>query len=224
MLKKSFSFIFWIMLVELLTLTACGASITNQNVSVQSSDGTAMVIPNAGNSSSNQDAGSSEPGGVGDGHQSETGGTTQPLSGKTTLYKDVMYKFSVAYPSEFKFGIQPAEKLAGLNPKPIVSFIFINPGAASSDIAELEPADLEVRIYDAAGETSLDRWLTSVGLTSGSNSQPFQTANVSGIKLCSSTMIAPGCSFFVISNIGIYQLRPTSLEGEDMIKSFMLVP
>jgi len=224
MLKKC-SFTLWIMMAVTLTVTACApATTTNQNISVQSSDGTAMVIPNAGNSSSNQDAGSSEPGGIGDGHQSETGGTTQPLSGKTTLYKDVIYKFSVAYPSEFKFGIQPAEKLASLNPKPIVSFIFINPGAASSDIAELEPADLEVRIYDSAGETSLDRWLTSVGLTSGSNSQPFQTANVSGIKLCSSTMIAPGCSFFVISNIGIYQLRPTSLEGEDMLKSFMLVP
>ena len=55
------------------------------------------------------------------------------------------YKFSVGYPANFVFHTLPAEKLAQLKPMPAISFIFMNLVTASGDVADLEPADLEVR-------------------------------------------------------------------------------
>jgi hypothetical protein len=54
--------------------------------------------------------------------------------------------------------------------------------------------------------------------------KPFQTANVSGVQVCASTMIAPGCSYFVLGSGWVYQLTPATLEGETMVRSFMLIP
>jgi hypothetical protein len=50
----------------------------------------------------------------------------------------------------------------------------------------------------------------------------FQAANVAGVEVCASTMIAPGCSYFVMGNGFIYQLTPATLEGEAMAPTFMV--
>jgi hypothetical protein len=142
-------------------------------------------------------------------------------------YTDSTYGFSVSYPDDFVFRTLPAEKLAGLKPKPLASFIIMNPVTASSDIVDLEPADLEIRVYGGGEIEALESWLISNGLlpTDGTVPlQPFQAANVSGIKVCASTMIAPNCSYFVPGKGWVYQLIPVTLEGEAMIDTFMLVP
>lgn len=142
------------------------------------------------------------------------------------VYTDSTYKFSVSYPANFVFRTQPAEKLAQLMPTPAASFIFINPTAASSDVADLEPADLEIRVYPPGQTTSLDNWLTSNGLLPADGSipvKPFQATNVSGVEVCASTMIAPGCSYFVLGGGRVYQMTPASLEGESMSKTFKLI-
>lgn len=145
---------------------------------------------------------------------------------KTVLYADNTNKFSVAYPPDFAVRAQPAEKLAQLKPAPAASSIFMNPVAASSDTAELEPADLEIRVYVAEPGTSLESWLTSNDLLTdgGSPLKPFKAANASGVQVCASTMIAPGCSYFVLGNGRVYQLTPASLAGEAMASTFMLLP
>ena len=141
------------------------------------------------------------------------------------LYSDSIYKFGMSYPSNFLFRAHPTEELEHLNPIPSASFTFMNPVTASSDLAGLELADLEVRVYEAGQATSLDNWLISMRLLLADSTIPiqrFQTINVSGIKLCASTMIIPQCSYFVIGNGWIYQLIPVTLEGETMFHTFML--
>jgi hypothetical protein len=153
------------------------------------------------------------------------GGELQP--GTLVVYTDSTYKFSVSYPADFVFRTQPAEKLAQLEPMPTASFIFMNPVTASSDLGDLEPADLEIRVYVAGQIASLDSWLTSNGLLPADGTvplKPFQTANVSGVEVCATTMIAPGCSYFVLGSGWVYQLTPATLEGETMAETFMLVP
>lgn len=140
------------------------------------------------------------------------------------MYADSTYKFSVKYPPDFTFRALPAEKLADLKPTPAASFIFMNPTAAASQTPD-EPADLEIRVYAAGQATSLESWLTSNGLLPADGSvplKPFQAANATGAEVCSSTMIAPGCSYFVIGNGQVYQLIPVSLAGESMAKTFTL--
>lgn len=148
-----------------------------------------------------------------------TDGQSQP--GEMVVYNDNTYQFRVNYPTNFVIRPESAAKLAEFQPKPTASFRFMNPTIAASDIVDLEPADLEIRVFDLGQAAALDDWLKSNSLASaGDNIQPFQTTQVSGVKVCSATMIAPGCSYFVLHNQQIFQLRPATLEGESMIKTF----
>jgi len=175
-----------------------------------------------------QPTGQSDPGAGAEGSQEEPeeeGG--QPPSGTMITYTDSTYKFSVSYPADFVFRTQPDEKLSQLKPKPTASFIIMNPVTASSDIVDLEPADLEIRAYGAGQIASLESWLTSNGLLPADGSvplKPFQTTNVSGLEVCASTLIAPACSDFVLGSGWVYQLIPVTVEGETMVNTFMLIP
>jgi hypothetical protein len=142
-----------------------------------------------------------------------------------TVYADTTYMFSVNYPKDFVFRMQSADKLAQLMPKPDAAFIFMNPETAASDLGDLEPADLEIRVYDAGDGASLDSWLDTNGMLPGGGTgalESFQAQGVSGYRVCASTMIAPGCAYFVMGNGFIYQLIPVTLEGETMAHSFAL--
>jgi hypothetical protein len=206
---------------------------TTANTSNQAQSGGGAVVdktPLTAAELAAQPTGQAEPGAgaPGQGSQAEpTSQAGQPQPQATVVYADSAYKFSVSYPADFVSRPQPAEKLAQLTPKPVASFSFLNPVSASSDVADLEPADLEVRVYDVEKLASLDSWLTSNGLLPADGSvapKPFQTANVSGVQVCASTMIAPGCSYFVIVSGRVYQLTPATLAGEAMVKTFALVP
>jgi hypothetical protein len=204
------------------------ATATNQAQS-GGEGGVVEVTPMSATELAAQPTGQSEPGAgaASGGPQAQPDAQSgQPQSGTMLVYTDSTYKFSVGYPAGFVFRTLPAEKLAQLEPRPAASFIFINPTAASSDVADLEPADLEIRVYAAGQITSLESWLTSNGLLPADGSvppKPFQTANVSGVQVCASTMIAPGCSYFVLGKGWIYQLTPAAVEGETMVHTFKLL-
>ena len=174
---------------------------------------TARSDPGAGSSDEGMQEGSAEEGG-------------QSQMGELVTYSASTYKFSVSYPADFIFQAQPAEKLANLKPRPETAFTIMNPVTASSDIVELEPADLEIRVYRSEQITSLENWLNSNGLLPAGGTipiEPFQTAHVSGVEVCASTLIAPGCSYFILGSGWIYQLTPTTVDGETMIETFMLI-
>jgi hypothetical protein len=140
-------------------------------------------------------------------------------------YTDSRYQFRVAYPADFVLRTLPAEQLAPFDPRPAAVFRFINPTIAASDLGDLEPPDLEVRVYPVAEVASLEEWLTANKLLpvgGGGDFQPFQTPHVSGVKGCSATMIAPGCFFFVLGPGWVYQLTPATLAGEGLIETFAL--
>ena len=96
---------------------------------------------------------------------------------------------------------------------------------AAGDFAGIEPPDLAVRVYRAEAVDSLQGWLASVGLVSaedGAVTPPYRNTSISGLKVCRATMIAPGCSVYVLGSGRVYQLTPISVEGEAMIKTFAL--
>lgn len=141
------------------------------------------------------------------------------------VYTDPTYPFSLRHPAGFVVRAQPPEKLAQLSPAPTAAWIFMNPSAASSQIADLEPADLEIRVYASRQDAALNDWLTSHSLLPADNSvplKPFRISNASGVQLCSSTMIAPACSYFVTSGNSIYQFIPATQAGEAMLATVQL--
>ncbi len=222
MLSKWFSLT--VIIAILAATTACAPSLAGEEVvSMENNETTVEMVPVPGNPN---EAGSSAPATAAEGVSSvpEQNGDQQS-SGVSLVYTDDTYKFAVEYPSEFTFLAQPADQLAGLIPLPLAAFRFTNPQAASSDIAELEPADLEIRVYDAMSAVSLEHWLDTTNLGGeGATSKDFETSHVSGLRVCAATMIFPACSYLVIGDNRIYQFIPVNQAGEEMIKSFMLIP
>ena len=134
------------------------------------------------------------------------------------------YKFSLEYPPGFTVEPKSADDLSNLTPSPVAAFEFLSPELASSDTPELEPPDLDLRVFDAQGAVSLEGWLNSVDLMNSDSDEEFQTEKISGLEICSSTMIFPGCSYFFFGNGWAYQLTPASLVGEAMVNTFSLLP
>lgn len=204
------------------------ATVSNQ---VQSSEGVVVATtPMSATQLALQPPGQSEPGASASDDEGQAEPETQgeqPAPGTMVIYTDNTYPFSVSYPANFVFRIQPAEKLGQLTPTPTAAFIIMNPVTAASDLGDLEPADLEIRAYAAEQSAALDDWLTANRLLPADGSvplQPFQTANISGVELCAATLIAPGCSYFVMASGWVYQLTPATLEGESLIDTFRLMP
>ncbi len=149
-----------------------------------------------------------------------------PLSGQT-VYVDPTYGFSIGYPNGFVVQPQDVSKLAHFTPTPVASIFFMSPTMARGDLAGIEPPDLEVRVYQVGTVDSLKSWLVSVGFASGDSgavAKPYRNANVNGLEVCQSTMIAPGCSIYVLHDSRVYQLTAISREGEAMIDTFALLP
>lgn len=210
--------------ISMMLIAACAPVAADEGVVTINSDGSTEESA-ATTGDSNDQEGSSEPGTGQGGEANPSLPGVQPQQETNIVYTDDTYKFTIAYPADFSFSTQPDEKIANLVPKPLVSFSIMNPIAASSDIVELEPADLEIRIHSAKDATELNRWLTSVGLAGdGYTTQEFKTENVSGLQVCISTMLAPGCSYFVLGSDWVYQMIPSTLEGESILQSFVLLP
>lgn len=179
----------------------------------------------------NQPPGQSEPG-TGESGAGDTGklppspGLAEPPA-SWPAYVDPTYGFSISYPNGFVVQLQDVSELAQFTPTPVASIFFMNPTMAAGDLAGIEPPDLEVRVYQAGAVDSLKSWLVSVGFASadkGAVAKPYQKASVRGLKVCQSTLIAPGCSVYVLRSDLVYQLTPSSLEGEAMMETFALLP
>lgn len=145
------------------------------------------------------------------------------LPANWSTYTDPAYGFSIAYPRGFVLQPQDVSKLARFTPAPLASIFFMNPTMAAGGLAGIEPPDLEVRVYRAEAVDSLKSWLVSVGFASPESrtaAWPLRTTSLKGLQVCQSTMIAPGCSFYVIHSDRVYQLTAISREGEAMIDTF----
>ena len=221
MSKKWFRSIFLVMVSSLLILAACATETYSgeQSLPGEAGSNSPTTNPVPANGQTQTDT------------QNETvtidnlevqAGNTALTNGNTD--KESTYKFSVVYPSVFVLRNRSSEQMATYNPVPVAAFMYMNPTAASSQAPD-EPGDLEVRVYQSAGITSIDKWLNSVGLSNGSNApKVYKTANVTGVEVCSPMMIAPNCSYFIMGKDWVYQLMTMTLEGESMLKTFTLLP
>lgn len=137
-----------------------------------------------------------------------------------SIYTDPVYGFRLACPKDFVVQRQDVSKLGQFTPAPLASTFFMNPTMAAGGLAGIEPPDLEVRVYRAHAMRSLGAWLAASGLASPKSGRPFRNASVSGLRVCRSTMLSPGCSVYALHGDRVYQLTAVSLEGQAMIETF----
>ena len=142
-----------------------------------------------------------------------------------TVHTEESYGFSVAIPPEY--GLKPLTEadLNGLEPMPSAGMIILRSEFLPESPSPLVTPDLEIRVHESGSSASLAAWLSANGFEEGwREPEPFETDHVSGDILCLTTMIAPGCSYFVLGDGWVYQLIPASLEGESIIDTFKLLP
>lgn len=155
----------------------------------------------------------------------------EPVSSRApagwSAYADPAYGFRLHVPDGYVVRRQDVARFREFTPTPVSSTYVMNPTMAAGDLAGLEPPDLEVRVYATRQAGSLETWLTQAGFAfgnSGTHAQPHVVAGMHGLKVCQSTMIAPGCSLYVLRGERVYQLTAMSAEGEAMAGTFRLVP
>ena len=176
-------------------------------------EGGATLLPN------------NDPGASGAGGESSPPDSEGHSGGPWVSFVNADFKFEMDYPSNYATEAKSAEQLSQLDPSPVAGFVFLSPDLASSDNPDLEPPDLDLRVFDAKGAASLEGWLKSVGLLNeGVTSTNYRSDKASGVKVCASTMIFPGCSYFFLANGWAYQLTPASLIGEEMVATFTMLP
>jgi len=205
-------------MISLLALTACSPA-AGQEVVTLKSDGSTEVSQAAKSAASDSGSGSDSPSGKAEAPDAEDAAAPADSvkPGPAKNYSDAAYKFALNHPDNYVVRPLPAEKLAGLKPKPLAVIQFMNPTAANSTVPD-EAADFEMRVFQAEGKT-LESWLAASGLSAGAASEKFTTPSISGLKVCVSTMIVPGCRFYALSNGMVYQMTAMTLEGEEMLNS-----
>lgn len=149
----------------------------------------------------------------------------QELSMQHIAYISDTYFFQIIHPANFVIRPQSTDYLTQLQPPPAAVLLFLHPDTAASDLGDLELADLELRIHEMGEAVELELWLMANQFlpTDGSISpQSYPMTNVTGVEVCNSMLIAPGCSYFVTNGSWIYQLIPASLEGEALMQTLQL--
>jgi hypothetical protein len=197
------------------------------DVAVQASDGSTQVVTSTTDSATDMGGGQmqTEPQAGADAPPSGTEESPPRSPSGSAIFSDTTYGFTLVHPADFVVFTATAEQLAQAMPTPVAGYRFMNPRTAASDIVELEPADLEVRIYAAPAGVALEQWLIQNSLLPADGSvapTPFQVGSVQGAQVCPSTMLAPGCFYFVLDGGWIYQLTPATPEGEVMLQTFAL--
>jgi hypothetical protein len=155
--------------------------------------------------------------------EAQVASTAQSESDTLVVYGDSLYGFSLAYPSDYLFETLSAEQLRQFTPIPTAAFTIMNPVTAASDVVDLEPADLQIFVFSVQEVGSLDNLLTMLLLGAADDTTQFDTSHVSGVEVCDSPMLAPGCSYFVTTGKWIFRLIPATLEGEAMKETFRLI-
>jgi hypothetical protein len=135
--------------------------------------------------------------------------------------------FRLDYPQRFVIRPEDRSRFTMFTPTPVASLFFMNPTMATGALAGIEPPDLNVRIYRVESVDSLKNWLASVGLATvdnGATVEPYRSGDVNGLRVCQATMVAPGCSVYVLHRGRVYQLTPSSQEGQAIMKTLVLLP
>lgn len=174
-----------------------------------------------------QPPGQTEPGagGAEDGEETSPGTVQRQPPGGWSIHSDETYGFSVFYPDSFVVGHPDPALLTALIPSPSDAIYFVDPNIAESAFAGTDAPDLEVRVFESGPVTSLEDWLAAVGAIAdgdGKTVGPYQGPNVSGLEVCESNMLSPGCTVFIAGGDHVFQLRVLNLEGETMAQSFSL--
>jgi hypothetical protein len=136
-------------------------------------------------------------------------------------FEDKNFKFAVLYDPRLTAKMLDDAARSKLSPSPLAAYEFRD---AASELGDLEMPIFTVRIFANPTQQTVDAWVISLKLSSDAwLVEPYKSDSLTGVKVMSTSYIAPGWSVFINHGKYIVQLTPVGGEGEAMLGTFELM-
>ena len=138
--------------------------------------------------------------------------------GTWPTYRNDQYGFELRYPPDYAI-VQPRQRpqLA-----PLFRVWFKEAALASSPIADREPPQFAVDVYDNASQRPLDTWLVTSGAArdlARVAREAVQVGGVQGLRLTDQMMLAPNTFYYVARGPFVYRFTPLGRFSDQMLAS-----
>jgi hypothetical protein len=131
-------------------------------------------------------------------------------------YRNDQYAVELRYPLDYA-AVKPRNRL---QPAPLFRVWFKEAGLVNSPIADREPPQLAVDVYDNASQQTLDAWLAGSGVTRNFarvTRQAVKVGGVEGLRLTDQTLLAPNTFYYVARGIFVYRFTPLGGLSDQML-------
>lgn len=197
------------------------ASIQNPNIQNADSD---LVEPSPTIDPTTQKPGQVESNtGIHDEQTNIESSQNAPALTSWNTYTDTTYNFSISVPPDFVVDQLSQTDLVAHTPTPLAATEFVDSDTMQSDVADLAPPNLLIRVFANETQEPIEEWLTNRGLLdheAGWYTEPFEGLYTSGISVYSPSFMAPGWFVYVTDQSYVYQLTALGTDAELMLNTF----
>jgi len=159
------------------------------------------------------------------GGEASSGGLTARQGEKPVdwrVYRNEKFGFEIQYPSVYVV-VQAPKSSESLPLRPLAQVLFQDRQLAQGRTADLEPPQFSVRVFDNSSQMPIEKWLRTHNLVAdeaGWEIEPYSLSGVSGVQVCTQSLLAPRCSIYLPKGNYVYELTPLGTYAHRMIASF----
>jgi hypothetical protein len=131
-------------------------------------------------------------------------------------YRNDQYSLELLYPPDYAV-VMPRNQL---QPAPLFRVWFKEASLVNSPVADREPPQFAVDVYDNASQRTLDAWLAGSGVTRNfarATKQTVQVGGVQGLRLTDQTLLAPNTFAYVARGPFVYRFTPLGGLSDQML-------